>query len=437
MEQAPWFYNLISLAGLAALVGLARLGGLRRGPAAWRPVFWALGLMLAMGCFVFLVPLGRAVLLWLNDAVVHLLAFSRAGLSLLFGPLALGPGETGPQGAKSLGFILAVQYLPTIIFFMAATALLYQAGIMQRLVGLFARLFARLLGTSGAESVGVASTIFVGIESAGMIRPYLKTMTRSEFFCLLTALMSTVASSTLALYVGILGKTFPQIAGHLMSASLLSAPAAIAVAKLMEPETGEPLTLGRRVDPSLGRHEGYMEAVVTGSMEGVKLVVGIVALLVSFLGLVAVVNGIFGWGGGLLGFPGLSLEGILGYVAWPLALALGIPPADAGQIATLLGQRILVTEIPAYMGLAGMLKHHTLAYARSPLIASYALCGFTHVASMAIFCGGLGALVPSRVGEISRLGIKALWAATLATAMTGCVAGIFALGGRSLLGLGG
>ncbi len=437
MVQAPWFYNLISLAGLAALMGLARLSGLRRRPVAWTPIFWALGLMLAMGGFVFLVPLGRAVLLWLNNAVVHLLAFSRAGLSLLFGPLALGPGETGPHGAKSLGFILAIQYLPTIIFFMAVTALLYQAGIMQRVVGLFARLFARLLGTSGAESVGVASSIFVGIESAGMIRPYLETMTRSEFFCLLTALMSTVASSTLALYVGILGKTFPQIAGHLMSASLLSAPAAIVVAKLMEPETGEPLTLGQQIDTSLGRYDGYMEAVVTGSTEGVKLVTGIVALLVSFLGLVAVANGLFGWGGSLVGLPGLSLEKLTGYLAWPLALALGIPPCDAGQIATLLGERLLVTEIPAYVGLAGMIKGHTLVYARSPLIASYALCGFTHVASMAIFCGGLGALVPSRMGEISRLGFKALWAATLATAMTGCVAGAFAMGGRSLLGLGG
>lgn len=437
MEQAPWYYNLISLGGLGLMVGLARLSGLRRGPAAWRGVFWALGLMLAMGCFVFLIPLGRAALVWLNDAVVHLLGFSRAGLSLLFGPLALGPGEVGPNGEKSLGFILAIQYLPTIIFFMAATAVLYQAGILQRLVGLFARLFAKLLGTSGAESVGAASSIFVGIESAGMIRPYLETMTRSEFFVLLTALMSTVASSTLALYVGILGNTFPQIAGHLMSASLLSAPAAIAVAKLMEPETGEPLTLGKQIDPQLGRHAGYMEAIVTGSTEGVKLVVGIVALLISFLGLVAVADGLLGWLGGLVGLEGLSLKGVFGYLAWPFALALGVPPADAWEVARLLGERLLVTEIPAYLDLAGLLASDGLTYARSPLIASYALCGFTHVAAVAIFCGGLGSLVPGRMGELSRLGFKALWAAALATAMTGCAAGIFARGGSSLLGLGG
>lgn len=435
MIEAPWYYNLISLAGIAALLALARLSGLRRGPARWRPVLWALALMLILGAVVFAVPWGRTALIWLNDTVVQLLGYSRAGLSLLFGPLSLGPGETGPDGAKSIGFILAIQYLPTIIFFMAATALLYQAGLLQRLVGLFARLFARVLGTSGAESVGVASTIFVGIESAGMIRPYLETMTRSELFCLLTALMATVASSTLALYVGILGHEFPRIAGHLMSASLLSAPAAIAVAKLMEPETGEPLTMGRRVDSQLGKHPGYMEAVVTGSMEGVKLVVGVVALLVSFLGLVAVANGLLGWLGGLVGLNGLSLQGILGYLTWPITVAMGVPLSDAARIAPLLGERLLVTEIPAYMDLAALIKGHSLVYARSPLVASYALCGFTHVGSVAIFCGGLSALIPSRMGELSRLGFKALWAATLATALTGSVAGVFAFGGDTLLGL--
>jgi CNT family concentrative nucleoside transporter len=319
---------------------------------------------------------------------------------------------------------------------MAITALLYQAGILQRVVGLFARLFSRVLGTSGAESLGAASTIFVGVESAGMIRPYLENMTRSELFCLLTALMATVAGSTMGLYVGILGHQFPRIAGHLMSASVLSAPAAIVVAKLMEPETGEPLTLGRRVDPALGRYGGYMEAVVQGSNEGVKLVVGVAALLLSFLGLVAVINGGVEWLGGLAGLEGLSLQKILGYVAWPLAVAMGVPPVDAMKVGQLLGERLLVTEIPAYMHLSAFIKEHALVYARSPLVASYALCGFTHVGSVAIFVGGLGALAPGRLGELSRLGLKALFAATLATAMTGCVAGLFAHGGAALLGLG-
>ena len=435
MHDAPWQYNLISLGGIAVLLIVARLCGLKRGQVKWAPVAWGLGLMAGVACLVFLLPAGRQALLWLNGVVVTLLGYSRAGILFLFGPLGIGPGQTGPNGEPSLGFILAIQYLPTIIFFMAVSAVLYQAGILQRVVTLFARVFARLLGTSGAESLGAASTIFVGIETAGMIRPYLKDFTRSEFFCLLTALMATVASSTLGVYVGVLSGVFPNIAGHLMSASLLSAPAAIVVAKLMEPETGEPLTFGRRVDPDMGRQQGYMEAVMTGSMEGLKLVAGVTALLMSFLGLAAVAEGLVSWAAGLVGFPEITFTGLLGYAAWPLSLAMGVPPADAGQVATLLGQRVLVTEIPSYVQLAEMLKHGQFTYWRSPLVASYALCGFTHVGSVAIFTGGLAALVPERMSDLSRLGLKALWAATLATALTGCVAGVFAMGGAGLLGI--
>ncbi|MEW5914134.1 MAG: nucleoside transporter C-terminal domain-containing protein [Thermodesulfobacteriota bacterium] len=431
MQQAPLYYNLISLAGLLVLVIIARLCGLRRGPMAWRTLAWGLGLQLALGALVFALPAGRSGLVAVNTALVNLLEFSRAGVHFLFGPLAIGPGQPG-----SLGFILALQALPTVIFFMALTALLYQAGILQRVVRWFSAVFVRSLGSSGAESLGVASLIFVGVESAGMVRPFLPTFTRSEFFCLLTAAMSTVASSTLGIYVATLHQSFPNIAGHLVSASLISAPAAIVVAKLMEPETGQPLTAGQTVDPALGKYAGFMEAVITGSNDGVKLLVGIVALLISFLGLVALANGLVGWVGGLLGAPGLSLESILGWLGYPLALIMGVPPADAAQVGALLGQRALVTEIPAYSQLAKLLAQHGLTYGRSALLASYALCGFAHVASVAIFVGGFGALAPGRLGELSRLGLKALWAATLATVMTGCIAGIFASGGASLLGLG-
>ncbi|RJX33859.1 MAG: nucleoside transporter [Desulfarculus sp.] len=431
MQQAPLYYNLISLGGLAALVAIARLCGLRRGPTAWRTLAWGLGLQLAMGALVFALPAGRGGLLAVNAALVKLLEFSRAGVHFLFGPLALGPGQQG-----SLGFILALQALPTIIFFMALTALLYQAGVLQRVVRWFSAVFVRSLGSSGAESLGVASLIFVGVESAGMVRPFLPSFTRSEFFCLLTAAMSTVASSTLGIYVATLHQSFPNIAGHLVSASLISAPAAIVVAKLMEPEIGQPLTAGRTVDPALGKYGGYMEAVITGSNDGVRLLVGIVALLISFLGLVALADGLVGWVGGLLGAPGFSLQTVLGWLGYPLALIMGVPPTDAAQVGALLGQRVLVTEIPAYAQLSQLLAQHGLAYDRSALLASYALCGFAHVASVAIFVGGFGALAPGRLGELSRLGLKALWAATLATVMTGCIAGIFASGGASLLGLG-
>ncbi len=431
MQPAPWYYNLISAAGLLLICGLAWLTGRNRGRVRVATLLWGVAIMLAMGAAVFLLPVGRVALLWLNQAVVALLDHAQAGIKFLFGPLAVPPGEKG-----SLGFILAVQALPTVVFFMALTALLYQAGVMQRVVRLFARLFVRTLGTSGAESLGVASTIFVGVESAGMVRPFLADLTRSEFFCLLTACMATVASSTMGVYVATLRGVFPNIAGHLVSASIISAPAAIVVAKLMEPETGEPLTAGHTVDPEAGRYGGYMEAVTQGSMEGVKLVVGIVALLISFLGLVSLADGLVGWLGGLAGVENLSLQGILAYGAWPLSLAMGVPPVDAGQVAALLGERVLVTEIPAYVKLAAFLKEGSLVYTRSALLASYALCGFAHVGSVAIFVGGFGALAPGRLGELSRMGLKALWAATLATLLTGCVAGIFASGGGGLLGVG-
>jgi CNT family concentrative nucleoside transporter len=228
---------------------------------------------------------------------------------------------------------------------------------------------------------------------------------------------------------------FPNIAGHLVSASVISAPAAIIIAKIMEPETGEPVTAGRLVDPEVGRYPSWMEALIAGTQDGMKLLVGIAGLLLSFLGLVALANALLGWGCSLLGLEGLELGGLLGYLAWPLTLAMGVPPADALAVARLLGERALVTEIPAYMDLAKLLAQGQFTYARSALVASYALCGFTHVGAVAIFVGGFASLVPERMGELAGLGLKSLWAATLATVMVGCVAGVFAAGGATVLGL--
>jgi CNT family concentrative nucleoside transporter len=431
MQSAPWWYSLVSAGGVVALCGLAWLCGRRRWRVRLAGAAWGLGLMLAVGGLVFAAPGGARALMWLNRAVVALLDHAGAGIRFLFGPLAAGPGQEG-----SLGFILAVQALPTVVFFMALTALLYQAGILQRVVKALSRVLVRTLGASGAESLGVASTIFVGVESAGMVRPFLSRFTRSELFCLLTAAMSTVASSTLGIYVTTLQDAFPAIAGHLVSASLISAPAAVVIAKLMEPETQRPETAGQAVDPETGRYGGYMEAVSQGATDGLRLLAGIVALLLAFLGLVSIADGLVGWLAGLAGLEGVGLSTLMGWLAWPLAVAMGVPPADAQAVGQLLGQRVLVTEIPAYAHLAGLLESGGLVYARSALVASYALCGFAHVGSVAIFVGGFGALAPERLGELSRLGLKALWAATLATLLTGCVAGIFATGGGGLLGLG-
>lgn len=438
MQPAPWYYNLISGAGLVVICLLAWLSaGRRRGRIPWSIVAWGVGLQLILGAFVFTLPAGRGFLLAINHLVAALLDSARAGITFLFGPLALGPGQTGPGGTKSLGFILGIQALPTVVFFMALSALLYQAGLLQRVVRFFSRIFMRTLGLSGAEALGVASTIFVGVETAGMVRPFLARMTRSELFCLLTACMATVASTVLGTYTLILRNSFPNIAGHLVSASLISAPAAIVVAKLMKPEKEEPFTAGQKVDLALGRYQGYLEAIINGSRDGVQLLVGITALLLSFLGLVSLADKILGWLGGLAGMPGISLQTLLSYAAWPFSLIMGVPWHDALTVGRLVGERALVTEFVAYQDLAGLLAQGGLWYSRSALVASYALCGFAHVASVAIFVGGFGALMPGRLGELSRLGFKALWAATLTTLMTGCVAGLFSHGGAGLLGLGG
>ncbi|KIX14824.1 NupC/NupG family nucleoside CNT transporter [Dethiosulfatarculus sandiegensis] len=430
MQSASLLYNLISLGGILIICGLAFLSSHAKKKIRWSTAAWAVGLQLVMGCFVFVVPAGREALLGANKVFLVILDSARAGVEFLFGPLSIGPGHK-----SSVGFILAIQALPTIIFFMALTAGLYQLGIMQRVVKLFSRLFVRTMGVSGAESLSVASNIFVGVESAGMVRPFLPDFTRSEFFCILTAAMATVASSTMGVYVMTLSHIMPNIAGHLMSASIISAPAAICVAKIMEPETGEPLTMGKTVDPETGKYSSFMEAVVQGSNDGVKLVIGVMALLLSFLGLVSLVNHVVSWFGGLGGLAGLNLETILGYLGWPLALIMGVPAPDAAQVGQLLGQRILVTEIPAYTQLAQLAQNGGISFDRSILVASYALCGFTHVGSVAIYVGGFGALAPGRMGELSRLGFKALWAATLTTCMTGCIAGLFAFGAETVLKL--
>ena len=326
MESAPAVYNLVSVLGIGVICGLAWLSaGKRRLRPGARLVMWGLGLQLIMGALVFALPTGRVFLLAVNSAVASLINSAQAGIHFLFGPLGLAPGQTGAGGQKSLGFILALHSLPTIVFFMALTAIFYQAGIMQRVVRFFARIFSRTLGTSGAESLGSASSIFVGVEIAGAIRPYLMDLTRSEFFLLLTAGMSTVASTVLGAYAMILRAEFPNIAGHLVSASLISAPAAIVVAKLMEPEGETPVTLGSEIDLDVGKKDGFMEAAIQGSMEGMRLLGGMVALLLSFVSLAALVDALLGWLGGLAGWPAVSLKGLLAYPAWPLALAMGVP----------------------------------------------------------------------------------------------------------------
>ena len=251
--------------------------------------------------------------------------------------------------------------------------------------------------------------------------------------------MATIASTVLAIYVLILHEQFPMIAGHLISASILSAPAAIIMSKLIMPETGSPVTLGVNVDPHYERESSMIEATINGANAGVKLAVGVVALLISFLGLVALIDFFLsGAGMRLNDVTGLhvdwSLTGLLGYIFYPFTLVIGVPPSDAMEIAKIIGERTVVTETKSYMDLALLLSSNTLKHPRSAFLATYALCGFAHIASLAIFVGGTAALAPKRTGDLSAVGPRALLAANLACLMTASVAGVFFSEGSILLG---
>jgi CNT family concentrative nucleoside transporter len=432
-------YNLVSFAGIFILMAFAWTLSADRKVVNWRVIIWGTIIQLVFALLIFVVPAGTNIFLFINDTLVKVIDIAGAGTRFIFGRLALPPGAKDEWGAESLGFIFAFQAAPTIIFFSSLMGILYYVGFMPWLIGIFAKTFTRLMRISGAESLCAASEIFVGIESSTAIRPYLEKMTLSEFCTVLTAGMATVASSVLAIYIMVLQKQFPTIAGHLVSASFLTAPAAIVMSKILLPETGQPETLGLHVKPYQEKESSFIEASINGASAGMKLAVGVVTLLVAFLGLVALADFIFaGAGAKLNGLLGLtmdwSLKGILGFVFYPFTLIIGVPPSDAVEISRLLGERVILTETKSYMDLAALIEKGALHDPRSAFLAVYALCGFAHVASLAIFVGGVSALVPSRTADLSKVGPRALLAATLATLMAAAVAGTFFTGSSILLG---
>ena len=422
--------HFISAVGFITFAGLAWLVSTNRKGIPWRTVLWGLGLQLVMGILIFRLPFSRRFFLWLNDAVLALLSAAKNGSTFLFGPLAAGPGETG-----AIGFVFAFQVLPVIIFFSALTAVLYHLRLLQPVVKLFAKVFHRSMRISGAEALCGASNIFVGVESSLVVRPYLDKMTRSELLVILTSGMSTVASSTLGLYVLFLSDVFPQIAGHLISASLLSIPAAIVIAKIMIPESSQPETLESiPSEDTSTQSNNVMGAMTQGAMEGLKLAAGITAMLIAMLAIVALLDKVLALPGQWLGLTQpLTLAGILSLIFYPLAALLGIAPADIPYAAQLLGERMILTEVVSYQNLAQLAAQGKFTSPLSIVILSYALCGFAHIASVSIFVGGIAAIAPSRRDELASLGLRALLAATLATLMTGCIAGMFASGETVLL----
>lgn len=418
-------YNIVSFVGIFVLLALAWGTSGKWIRPNLRIVVGGVGLQLLFALFIFQVPAGKQLFTWLNDFAVAVLGHASKGAEFLFGPLALSPGTKG-----SLGFILAFQALPTIIFFSALISILYYTGIMQRIVELFSKLFSKLLGVSGAESLCAASNIFVGVESAFTIKPYIHKLTPSEMTTVLTTGMATVASNVLALYVFTLHAQFETIAGHLISASFLSAPAALIMSKLIMPETETPETAGVNVVVSYEKENSLFESIMNGASAGVKVIVGIGSLLVAVIGLVSLSDAFLGWMGNLVngdwGLEGTwSISAILGWIFYPLTLIIGIPLEDAGHVSRLIGDRVIFTEVFSYQKLAELLKNGTLIHGRSSVIAAYALCGFAHVASMAIFAGGFASVADNQKPVIAKVVFRALWASTLACLLTAAIAGTF------------
>lgn len=434
MEE--WPYRLLACVGFFMIASLAWLTG-RRSRPNWTTIGGSAALAWGLGIVSFWFPGARWLWGMTNDIVVAMLTASQKGTIFLLGPLALGPGQALQDGTMSVGFILAAQALPAVVFFAAMMSGLYYTGIMQAVVGLFAWLFYRTMGLSGAESLSGAANIFVGIEAGLIVRPYLAAMTRSELLMVLTCMMATVASTVMGIYVSALQHVVPQIAGHLISASVISIPCAVLISKLSFPEDERPVTLGSVPSDSTAREmsgssEGdaitppsnLIVALIDGAGQGIKMAVGIAALLIVFLGLEAMVDLALAQLPAIDGVP-LSVTRILAWLTWPFTILLGLRPEEWQIGADLLGSRFIETEVAAYFKLAAWQAASPPPLSPRSLTAmTYALCGFVHVASMGIFVGGISALAPHRAKDISLLGLRALWTAFLTTLLTGCIAGV-------------
>ena len=438
MLVEEWPYRLLAGAGFVTIAWLAWVTG-SRSRLNWRTIGGSAVLAWVLGLLSFWFPGSHWLWSMINGIVVAVLTASQKGTMFLLGPLALGPGQTLPDGTFSVGFILAAQALPAVVFFSALMAGLYYVGVMQAIVRLFARLFYRTMGLSGAESLSGAANIFVGIEAGLIVRPYLAAMTRSELLLVLTCMMATVASTVMGIYVSALQHVVPQIAGHLISASIISIPCAVLISKLTCPEEGQPVTLGsvpadhtdRNPPPSsdgeaIPPPSNLIVALIDGAGQGMKMAVGIAALLIVFLGLEALVDLALAQLPAIGDVP-LSVTRVLAWLTWPFAVLLGLRPEEWQIGADLLGSRFIETEVAAYFKLAAVQSASPPPLSPRSLTAlTYALCGFVHVASMGIFVGGISALVPHRAKDISLLGLRALWTAYLATLLTGCIAGVLA-----------
>ncbi len=429
-------FDLASLArgllGLSVLLTLTFFMSAKRKAINWALVFKGLVIQFIFALAILKVSFIRTGFDWLSERFVTLLSFTEVGAQFLFGELI--------NESSSLGYIFAFKVLPTVIFFSALTSLLFYYGIMQKIVYAFAWVMKRTMNLSGAESLAAAGNIFLGqTESPLLIKPYINKMTRSELLCIMSGGMATIAGGVLAAYIGFLGgddivqRTF--FAKHLLAASVMSAPAAVVAAKILMPETKEV-----NKDMRIGNHnigDNALEAITNGTTDGLKLAVNVGAMLLVFIAIVAMVNAFLSdFIGDITGlniwvqeftngqYSGFSMEFILGYTLAPITWLMGVANEDIFLVGQLLGEKTILNEFVAYVSLGDLMAEGKFSSEKSIIIATYILCGFSNFASIGIQIGGIGSLAPSRRGDLSRLGFRALIGGTMASLFTAVIVGM-------------
>jgi CNT family concentrative nucleoside transporter len=402
----------IGVLGILAVLLAAYLGSTNRKQIRWRTVFWGLGLQITFAFLVLRFDYGQRAMTWAGGVVNAMLSCTAAGTKVLFG--ALGTPNT------SLGSIFAFQVLPTIIFISAFFAVLYHIGLMQIIIRALAWIMLKTMRISGAESMNVAASIFMGQTEAPLtIRPFLKGATRSELMTIMTSGMAHVSGGIMAMYI-----SQGVEARHLLSAVIMTSPGTILMAKMLVPETEVPATEGRVVIPKdeLHQEENLIGSIARGTIDGGKLAMNVGIMLISFLALVALLDSLLSWvHGGVPWVPG-SLGQILGFFFAPVAWLIGVPWHDCGAIGNLLGTRMALNEVIAYIGLGAQ---RAMLAPRSFTIATFALCGFANLGSIGMQIGGIGALVPERRNDLARLGVRAMLAGTMANLISASIAGMF------------
>ena len=399
---------MVSLLGIVLLLGIAFLLSSNRNKINWRTVGGAFAIQALIGAFILYFEPGIQMLLAMTEFVGDIIGYSQQGIDFVFGAV----------GNKSLGFIFAFNVLPVIIFFSSLIAVLYYLGIMNWVIRLIGGFLQKVLNTSRPESMSAAANIFVGqTEAPLVVRPFIPHMTRSELFAVMVGGLASIAGSVMAGYVG-MGVELK----YLLAASFMAAPGGLLMAKIMLPETESAKDDLKDIDASETSYANVFDAAASGAASGLQLALNVGAMLLAFVALIAMLNGLIGWAGALFGYEDVTFQGILGYVLQPLAWAIGVPWNEAQLAGSFIGQKFVVNEFVAYLD---FLQHQQELSEVSQAIITFALCGFANFSSIAILMGGIGAMAPTRRKEIAQLGLKAIFAATLSNLLSASLAGFY------------